>query len=309
MMSTKPIINLVYSSQKVEKCIFNGPEGKAFMSNKRDKNRINIAVSSYIANKPSDYDGVVILEPVVVLPKDYQIQRLDRFNKVFIWCKPAFEGTKIEKKVVQINYPNIFEDANPNFLIKHWKGWDDRRKEIAIVNNGKKTSKHPAEMYSLRKSLADMFYKEKTIPLKWYGKSPAVQYKGGKAPDKLGLLRSVRFTICSENCYHPQFSWNYFTEKMMHAWMAGTAPMYLGCYNIDEMFPKESYIDLRPYVTKKNNHLNINREGLVGAVNSFNKKKFNDMMECVRELMKKEKGLFHICSWKQMCRTMLKSYS
>lgn len=72
-------------------------------------------------------------------------------------------------------------------------------------------------------------------------------YGNGFKPigDKLDLYSSYKYVITLENCrYH-----NYWTEKLSDTYLAGAYPLYYGCPNIDEYFPKDSYtpIDINNY--------------------------------------------------------------
>jgi len=53
---------------------------------------------------------------------------------------------------------------------------------------------------------------------------------------KKGLL-PYAYSLCMENSRHK----NYFTEKFTDAILCWTIPIYWGCSNIDEYFPKDSY--------------------------------------------------------------------
>jgi len=57
---------------------------------------------------------------------------------------------------------------------------------------------------------------------------------------KLDVLRDYRFTIAFENEEHP----GYTTEKMLHAWAAGSVPVYWGDPLVDFDFPPGSYLSL-----------------------------------------------------------------
>lgn len=63
--------------------------------------------------------------------------------------------------------------------------------------------------------------------------------------DKLESLRDYRFHIAIENSSYD----GYFTEKITDCFLAGTYPIYYGCKNLDQYFPKNSFlqIDLEDY--------------------------------------------------------------
>lgn len=57
---------------------------------------------------------------------------------------------------------------------------------------------------------------------------------------KLAGLLPYRYSIAIENTVHD----DYFTEKIMDCWLAGTVPIYYGAQNLEEYFPRGSFIRL-----------------------------------------------------------------
>ncbi len=57
---------------------------------------------------------------------------------------------------------------------------------------------------------------------------------------KLDGLLPYRYSIAIENTVHD----DYFTEKVMDCWLAGTVPIYYGALNLEHYFPKDSFIRL-----------------------------------------------------------------
>ena len=65
-------------------------------------------------------------------------------------------------------------------------------------------------------------------------------------PDKWDALFPYRFSLAMENSAQK----DYWTEKIMDCFLSCCLPVYYGCTNIDQYFPKQSYIKLDV------NHLN-----------------------------------------------------
>jgi hypothetical protein len=57
---------------------------------------------------------------------------------------------------------------------------------------------------------------------------------------KLDGISPYKYSIAAENYIAP----NYFTEKIIDVYLANAIPMYYGCSNIGDFFPKKSYIQL-----------------------------------------------------------------
>ena len=64
-------------------------------------------------------------------------------------------------------------------------------------------------------------------------------FGAGRNPiqDKWDALRPYKYTISLENCAYP----DYWTEKLADAYLAWTYPIYYGCPNLGDYFPKEAY--------------------------------------------------------------------
>lgn len=60
--------------------------------------------------------------------------------------------------------------------------------------------------------------------------------------DKWDVVQPYEYTVVLENCIHP----NYWSEKIADAFLAQAYPLYLGCPNLSDYFPRESFerIDL-----------------------------------------------------------------
>jgi len=70
--------------------------------------------------------------------------------------------------------------------------------------------------------------------LDWFGKGEAL------INDKWDGLAPYKYSIAIENSAHE----HYFTEKIMDCYLSHTMPIYWGCPNITDYFPKESLIIL-----------------------------------------------------------------
>jgi hypothetical protein len=68
-----------------------------------------------------------------------------------------------------------------------------------------------------------------------------------KFNDARKLMADSRFVFALENCHHSKYSLNYLTEKIFHAFLSASVPIYLGCWNVEELLPDGTYIDLRKF--------------------------------------------------------------
>ena len=62
---------------------------------------------------------------------------------------------------------------------------------------------------------------------------------------KLAFIRGSKFSIAAESCELESF----VTEKLVHAWLAGTVPIYFGAPDIGKWFNPAAFIDAHNYAT------------------------------------------------------------
>jgi hypothetical protein len=68
-----------------------------------------------------------------------------------------------------------------------------------------------------------------------------------KFNDARRLMGDSKFVFAFENCHHHKYSLNYLTEKIFHAFLSASVPIYLGCWNVAELLPDGTYIDFRKF--------------------------------------------------------------
>jgi hypothetical protein len=65
----------------------------------------------------------------------------------------------------------------------------------------------------------------------------------GEATNKLIALKEFKFSICIENTIQK----NYISEKFWDAVLTDTVPIYIGCNNINEYIPEDSFVNLKTF--------------------------------------------------------------
>jgi len=103
--------------------------------------------------------------------------------------------------------------------------------------------------------------------------------------DKWGAIKSAKFAIAYENFQNDY----YWTEKIMDCYLSYTMPIYYGCHNIQDYFPKDSYIQLDP----KDKHIDLFLKEMVQS------KKWEQSIDAItkaRDLVLNEYQLFPFLS-------------
>lgn len=288
--------------------VFENEQAIITNSNIKIPNTHNIARTGRSIPEPEPNDSILVIEPKCIIGQDYDIPTVNKYNKIFTWATRAFENTSVSNKIIEINLPSI-SHTDPKYLREHWIGWKDKTDEIIFIANNK-TSDHPSELYSLRIKLADYLHKHSALKVSWYGYTylPKPYYKGNLAGDKkIDTLRRAKFSVCCENSYDAIFSHNYFSEKLPDVCLAGTIPIYMGCYNIDE-FNVPPYVDLRKYLKKNGHTHNVNFIGLLSEMFSYDENKYNDFLNQVFNNLNNSTGLHHICDMKRVYEKIARAF-
>ena len=289
---SKAIVNIVYTPQTdADHKVFENEKGEIWRSGQYNTNKINVGMGWYSIKKPKlNVDSIWVVEPFCILPRDYSTKFVHKFKHIFTWATKGFSHESVKNKVVGMNHPTYHNFHEVGELEKKWVDWDQKDDEIIFVANNK-TSQHHSELYSLRLQLADMLDKKSKFKISWYGQIPIKRpYFRGTVDDKQEVLLKAKFSVCTENSHDSTYTHGYFTEKLPDVWMAGTVPLYMGCYNIDDYnFPEHSYIDLRRYVKKTGNTFRIDENTLIARLEGFSKERYVNWLDDVREVLRPEK--------------------
>lgn len=316
MENKKVDVCIVYSPQEGPPgMVYENDHGRIWRSNHKLENMNNIGMGWYSIPNPQPEDSLLVIEPVCILDRDYSVDFAGQFKKIFTWANKAFENTDIINKVVEINHPSVGDLPDPKTIRDSWIPWEEKSHEIVFIANHK-MSPHPSQLYTFRLDLADALVRHSDFKVSWYGQIPIPRsYYCGKVDSKNDILKRAKFSVCTENSYHPVYTNNYFTEKMPEAWLAGTIPIYIGCHNIDDFnLPKyeHAYIDLRPYINhqiQQSIFIELfDHMALIDRLKNYTKEYYDTAMDDLVNNINKPDGLYHAISFKRMFDTMINAF-
>lgn len=97
---------------------------------------------------------------------------------------------------------------------------------------------------------------------------------GSGVLDKIKWLSNYRFTLCYENGSYP----GYVTEKILHAYLAKTIPIYWGSPTIGLDFPTKTMIS---------RHYYLSDEDFISAIKMVNSKRslYEEFFSCIPEFL------------------------
>ncbi len=200
--------------------------------------------------KQAGYNLLLLAEPLVVLPGQYNGDIWDHFDHTFTFCDMPIERDRGFTKVLTwrgdwSEETAITEDMRERESLFPIEG---RQNSICMIN-GNKCSWVSGELYSKRAEAALWFWDNSDVPFDVYGRPPFLlpNYKGGLEDDvRLPMLGRYRYNWCFENTDHPVFGLMH-GEKILDCLETRTVPIYLGNPNIGSYIPKECFIDFRDF--------------------------------------------------------------
>ncbi len=239
---------------------------------------------------------LIIFEPPVTNPTQYNKNKHKYFNYIFTWNKNLIKN----KKYIHLNHYQY------NFKNQLKSPIEFNKKKKIVLINANKISFEKNELYTWRIKIIDFLSKRipKEFDLYWYNwnkplsifylKSafkknkifkflryfvnsftPPITYKW-TVNNKINTLWKYKFVICYENMFN--INW-YITEKIWDCLKAKTVAIYLWAENINEIIPKNCFIDRR--IFKTNNEL-------LNFINNIKEKEYNKYIENINKFLSKE---------------------
>lgn len=171
---------------------------------------------------PKENIWAIMQEPYMKGHSDWMVEKHEFFSKVFTHYMPVND-----KKYIS-SHPAIPWHVNKTFdeLISA-KVPVKSKKLSAIVGGAMDVPGHIK-----RRKFLQYIQNDKSLELDLYGK------KINFIKDKWDGLAPYKYSLAMENTSGS----NYWTEKIADCFLSWTVPIYYGCTNLDEYFPKESFI-------------------------------------------------------------------
>lgn len=95
--------------------------------------------------------------------------------------------------------------------------------------------------------------------------------------DKFEAISNCKFNLCMENLRYK----GYITEKIIHSFVAGSIPVYLGAPDVEKFIPKNCFVDVRDFDTMQE---------LFDFMQSITEEKAQEYLKKGREFLESEQG-------------------
>ncbi len=240
-------------------------------------------------NRGRDFKVLCSFEPYTIVPENWDVDIIKKYDSFVTFNKKFCELNDI----MSMSYiTNGVCTGDVLGELDSFVSWEDKIKGICVIGRYgfAEWRKREGSIYHLREEFLNNLsvhpYLVKHLfcsRTSWGGRF----YQGACEPaDPWGMapLKKVSeylFYFCPENTYHSIWSWGFLTEKLQRAFKAKTVPIYIGCYNIEELVPKELFIDFRDF----RNDYDLLAEYLI----NFPKEKYLAMTE-------------KACEWDKTCK-------
>ncbi len=179
---------------------------------------------------------LVMWEPPTVQKELYDPKVQACFGRIFTWDDELVDNLRFFK----IHYPVLIPRIEniPNF----------EEKKFCVMICRQLKSRHPKELYSMRKKAIELFEEKPEGEFDLYGfhweKKNYKNWKGALHSKKIDKLKEYKFSICYENMRDVK---GYITEKIFDCFAAGVVPVYWGASNVTDYIPPSCFIDRRQF--------------------------------------------------------------
>jgi alpha(1,3/1,4) fucosyltransferase len=180
----------------------------------------------------NDRLALLLIEPPVVHPRNWQTERHEPFSVIFTWNDELVDG----ERYLKLHEPVPSEIPQPPDVT-----FGEKRLLVAI--SGNKRSRNPGELYSARR--AAIRYFSRVIPedfhlygfgWRWWERPES--YRGSVA-NKWEILPHYRFGLCYENVRMD----GCVSERIFDCMRSGCIPVYWGAPNIRKYVNSECFVD------------------------------------------------------------------
>ena len=174
------------------------------------------------AHCPKENVWAIMQEPYVKYLYDWIVEGHESYSKVFTHCPPSNDQKYIPSQPAipwhvtrtfdQLTHEKIPQKSkNISWILSKLTFLPGHRKKMALLNFLKQKSKYEIDLFGR-----------------------GIRY----IQDKWDGLAAYKYSIAIENTSGP----DYWTEKIADCFLTWTVPIYWGCTNLENYFPKESFI-------------------------------------------------------------------
>lgn len=230
---------------------------------------------------------VLIREGRVILPINYNNNRLSEFSQIITWDADLLKKSNAvyfpsaryvrEDRVLPINFEDRKFCCNISRKLSSTEVGELYSERLRAIKWFERN--HPEQFdlygYGWNQGVIKMFGKTIHKSNIFYERRPSYR---GQLEEKHATLSGYKFSICFENTSNMK---NYVSEKIFDCFLAQTIPIYYGATNIRDLIPPECFIDYREFA---------NYEDLYSFISGMRKEKFLTYLDAINNYIDSPKG-------------------
>lgn len=231
----------------------------------------------YNRNLPSDgKKHLFVTEPITTIPENFNIDIISQYETYIVYSSKIYDMYKDITNCILLRYPLRYQNY---YKLNNFINFNNKINGIVSIqtfynppNPVDACIMHLRDDFMSNKKLQDQFQVDAFGP-KFYGGD---SYRGNSNAQltnnfNLELTSRYKFRFCPESIYHEIWSNDHITERIFACFESKTIPIYIGAYNIDDIIPKDFFIDFRKY---RNNY-----EDLFDKLNSISESEYTQITE------------------------------
>ena len=205
-------------------------------------------------NRSRGKNILLATEGYITITKNYDVNIIKQYD-AFITYNSKFKEQHPELNIYLTNAPVNWENY---YELDMFVPYDNKIRGICSLQRVYHTGSE-GDINGMKHSVMNEFQTDPHLVLHTFG--PAPFGKPGSYQGNLGYKHSHYYNLkkineymfcwCPEPIYHELWSYNYVTERLFNCFKSKTIAIYYGCYNIEDLIPKELYVDYRDFKDMK----------------------------------------------------------
>lgn len=228
------------------------------------------------------YHTLLVCEPRIEIMEMWNPSFVAKYQNVITWSSKFYHQIKNRTNAILLPCPPF---CNQSFNLDTFKSYDEKEKGLLIINKVNSTGQE-GDIYYLRNTvLQELDIEPRLSKNVWCRDFWGGPYYRGKvnAPyhshiENLKKINEHLFVLCFESTYHPMWSYDFLTERLINSFKSKTVAIYYGCYNIEDKVPTDLFIDYRLF--------NGDIKALSRYLLNMSKSQYEDMIEKAFEWQK-----------------------
>lgn len=202
-------------------------------------------------NRVTGRNILLATEGYITIPENYDPVVIKKYD-AFITSNNKFKELHKDLNIYTINGVTNWDNY---YWLDDFCSFEEKIKGICSLQTIYKTGKEGDINHLKHEVMRDLKVEPHLIIHTFgptlFGKPESYQGKIGPKHhshyEHFKKINQYLFCWCPESTYHPLWSYGHLTERLFNCFKSKTIAIYYGCYNVEELVPKELFIDFRDF--------------------------------------------------------------